>query len=507
LPSEYSTSQTLQEGWISQGHSPSLLTGGVFMLIKERFSIKSGRSFNCHKTIGFSPFIILFFLILSLTFIFGNTNAVARELVFDPSPDEALGRVEGYKLYYGKVESSDINNFDIKNYESQIIDLQMNTRHSLPDLEEGVTYYFAATAYGKGEESVFSEVLFYLVPEKNYTINASEGTGGSISPSGDIPVAHGDSLTLGITPDTGFEIKDVLVDGNSIGAISTYTFSNVLSSSNISVHFDDIPADSNTHMIEMDEVSVNHKWQRVSFKEIFIDPVVIAKPASLNGKEPAVVRIQNVDTTGFDIRIQEWDYLDGLHCYEQISYLVIEKGSYVLPGDIILEAGSFEADGNNFKFNAFSTTFNNVPVVIASVTSINEPNAVVGRIRNISRNGFEYYLQREEKNKTKHGVENISFIACEPFSGVLNHLKLEVGTTGNKVTHKFHHLSYNEKYLNIPNFLADMQTTNGSDTANIRHKNQNLYSIELHVSEEKSKDLEVNHTNENVGYIIISDQE
>jgi hypothetical protein len=340
-----------------------------------------------------------------------------------------------------------------------------------------------------------------------FTINASAGTGGSISPSGNLTVAHGKSLTFIMTPDTGYEIKEVLVDGKSMGAINTYTFSNVLSSSNISVHFEITPSDPTTHIIEMGEVSVNHKWQWVSFAGIFIDPIVVAKPAGLNDQEPAFVRIQNVDTTGFEIRIQEWDYLDGLHRYEQISYLVIEKGSYVLPGGILMEAGSFEADGNNFKFNPFSNTFNKIPVVIASVTSTKEPNAVVGRIRNVSHDGFEYYLQREEKNIKKHGVENVSFIACEPFSGVLNHLKLEVGTTGNKVTHKFHYLSYNEKFLNIPYFLADMQTTNGFDTANIRHQNKNLYSIELHISEEKSKDLEVNHTKENVGYIIISDQE
>jgi hypothetical protein len=628
------------------------------MLIKERFPIKSGRSFNCHKPIKFSPFIILFFLILAITFVFSNTNAVARELVFDPSPDEAFGKVEGYQLYYGKVEGS-IESFDIENYEPKTLDLGMNTGHPLPlpdlEFEVGITYYFAATAYGYGKESALSEVLLYTVPENNYIINASAGTGGSISPSGNITVAHGESLTFGITPETGYDIKNVLVDGESMGAISTYTydnvtadktisvtfetttytinasagtggnispsgkitvahgesltfgitpetgyeisevlvdgkpngaissytyenvtadkiisvtfkpikytidasastggsinpsgkitvahgesltfgitpetgyeisevlvdgesmgaissytFSNVLSSRIISVHFNMIPSDPTTHIIEMGEVSVNHKWQRVDFAEIFIDPVVVAKPASLNGKEPAVVRIQNVDTTGFEIRIQEWDYLDGVHRDEQISYLVIEKGSYVLPGGILMEAGSFEADGNKFKFNPFSNTFNQIPIVIASVTSVNEPNAVVGRINNVSHDGFDYYLQREEKNKKKHGVENVSFIACESFSGVLNQLKLEVGTTGNQVNHNFHYLSYNEKFLNIPYFLADMQTTNDTETANIRWQNKNLYSIELHISEEKSRDSELNHSNENVGYIIISDHE
>jgi hypothetical protein len=73
--------------------------------------------------------------------------------------------------------------------------------------------------------------------------------------------ANGESLTFLMAPDTGYEISEVLVDKNSVGAINTYTFSNVLSSSNVSVHFNIIPDDSNTHVIKMGEVSVNHKWQ------------------------------------------------------------------------------------------------------------------------------------------------------------------------------------------------------------------------------------------------------
>jgi len=58
--------------------------------------------------------------------------------------------------------------------------------------------------------------------------------------------------------------------------------------------------------------------------------VVVAGPISLNGVKPAVVRIQNVDDSGFEMRIQEWDYLDGWHTIEKVSYLVMEEGNYTL---------------------------------------------------------------------------------------------------------------------------------------------------------------------------------
>ena len=60
-----------------------------------------------------------------------------------------------------------------------------------------------------------------------YTITATAGTGGAIDPSGEVVVNEGDSQTFTITPDTGYEIGDVVVDGTSVGAVSSYTFENV----------------------------------------------------------------------------------------------------------------------------------------------------------------------------------------------------------------------------------------------------------------------------------------
>ena len=63
---------------------------------------------------------------------------------------------------------------------------------------------------------------------------------------------------------------------------------------------------------------MDENWKRVEFNDSFVNPVVVAKPSSYNGKHQAVVRIKNVDSTGFDIRIQEWDYLDGSHAFETV---------------------------------------------------------------------------------------------------------------------------------------------------------------------------------------------
>ncbi|SSC13327.1 conserved protein of unknown function [Mesotoga infera] len=72
---------------------------------------------------------------------------------------------------------------------------------------------------------------------KTYTITATAGTGGSINPAGSVNVTHGSNQSFTITPDTGYDIEDVKVDGVSIGAVSSYTFNNVTASHTISVTF------------------------------------------------------------------------------------------------------------------------------------------------------------------------------------------------------------------------------------------------------------------------------
>ncbi len=60
-----------------------------------------------------------------------------------------------------------------------------------------------------------------------YTIKASAGEGGSISPSGSVRVRRGSDKTFTLTPDEGYVIADVLVDGESVGAVDKYTFESV----------------------------------------------------------------------------------------------------------------------------------------------------------------------------------------------------------------------------------------------------------------------------------------
>ncbi|MGA3008255.1 MAG: FN3 associated domain-containing protein, partial [Opitutaceae bacterium] len=70
-----------------------------------------------------------------------------------------------------------------------------------------------------------------------FTIAASAGANGSISPSGNITVDQGATQTFVVTPNSGYVVAAVTVDGSSAGQVTSYTFNNVQANHTISVTF------------------------------------------------------------------------------------------------------------------------------------------------------------------------------------------------------------------------------------------------------------------------------
>jgi len=84
---------------------------------------------------------------------------------------------------------------------------------------------------------------------------------------------------------------------------------------------------------------INTNWTTINLTNRYVNPVVIANSLSTNEDIPAIVQVNNVTMTSFDIRVKEWTYLDGNHANEEISYIVVE-GSIPLNGDRFCEYGT-----------------------------------------------------------------------------------------------------------------------------------------------------------------------
>jgi LPXTG-motif cell wall-anchored protein len=82
-----------------------------------------------------------------------------------------------------------------------------------------------------------AQQLYVLQQTISHTITASAGANGSISPSGAVTVPDGNNQLFTITPNQNYHVTNVLVDGSSVGAVTSYTFTNVITDHTISASF------------------------------------------------------------------------------------------------------------------------------------------------------------------------------------------------------------------------------------------------------------------------------
>ncbi len=268
---------------------------------------------------------------------------------------------------------------------------------------------------------------------------------------------------------------------------------------------DDVPGELS---IEVGELDVDSAWQWVDLQQSFNDPVVIAKVVSAYDVDPVVVIIDDVDSSGFSIRLREWDYQDDFHAIETVYYVVVERGRHQLPDGAWIDADRVDiAKINRFGSTTFSEPFIMAPVVLTTVSAYAGLNAVTTRVRKVGLDGFEAKLQTQEVDKKLRTrvAGTIAYIAWEPSSVELNGFQVEVDRMVEGVNHAPTTIDYAVPSELPPILLADMQTTNGGDTASLRVADNDVASVDVWVQEDQSKDRETRHVPEEVGYLVIVD--
>ena len=154
-----------------------------------------------------------------------------------------------------------------------------------------------------------------------------------------------------------------------------------------------------------------NQWDRFEFDNSYTSPVVVGQVSSFNGDNPVHIRIKNVTADGFDFQMEEWDYQDGHHYFEDISFVVVEAGDHRLQDGTLINADTATVDDNWLTVN-FTTAFTADPVVLSQCMTHNGSDAVVTRQRNIAAGAFDLRLQEEEA-KGAHVDETVGYIAFE----------------------------------------------------------------------------------------------
>jgi len=145
--------------------------------------------------------------------------------------------------------------------------------------------------------------------------------------------------------------------------------------------------------------------------------------------------------------------------------------------------------------------FDSTPMVLAQQSSDNEADTTTTRIRNVSNSSFQVRLQ-EEENGGEHGTETLHYVAIEVGNGSVAGRDVSVNMTARSVAQNFVDVDFGGNFSGV-SFLPGMQTAFGSDTSVVRYNNLSSSGASVKIEEETSRDSEVTHTTEVVGWLVL----
>jgi len=151
-------------------------------------------------------------------------------LTWSPSV-QGTYQIGGYAIYRGTSQGNESP--------TPIATVSGNTTtYTDTNVSQQITYYYYVKAFDNQNPPNYSQPSNEIsVKIETFTITATAGQGGTIYPSGSVSVVSGSSQTFTIKPNLGYKIKDVKVDGTSVGAVNTYTFTNITSNHTIEAVF------------------------------------------------------------------------------------------------------------------------------------------------------------------------------------------------------------------------------------------------------------------------------
>lgn len=167
----------------------------------------------------------------------------------------------------------------------------------------------------------------------------------------------------------------------------------------------------------------NSSWQNISFRQSYTTtPIVITAP-STQGSDPAITRVRNVSTSGFEVNPVEPFARDGPHVAMSSAYIAIEAGVHVFPDGTVIEAGFVNTNKTQQASNVGGVSgwenvnlqhnFGSPPTIVAAIQTMNNETGENGSqapsvsslpwltvaIDNISANSFDVALERSESSQ------------------------------------------------------------------------------------------------------------
>jgi hypothetical protein len=263
-------------------------------------------------------------------------------------------------------------------------------------------------------------------------------------------------------------------------------------------------ASTNQVIAEVGTTSVGSLGATIGLSHNFINPVVFMLPPSLNEADPTAIRITDIQSNSIDVVLQEPSNEDGVHLREEVSWIVMEAGDWVLSDGTRLSVGTVDTSllsSSGFESISFDQSFDAKPAIISQVQTDNDSAWVVTRQRAANKDGFQISMQEEEATQgSGHALETLGWFAIERGVGDWDGNLFEAQSTGNAVTHALASLNFNAAFSDAPGFLAAIASMDGSDPSALRYTSLDSNGVDVQVMEERSADPETLHNTEVVDW-------
>ncbi len=258
---------------------------------------------------------------------------------------------------------------------------------------------------------------------------------------------------------------------------------------------------------------VTDAGQVVMLSDPFNNPVVFVRPASYNESDPVAVRVSDIQSDRFTVRLEEPTNEDGSHTGESISYIVFEAGTHELPDGSLLEVDTVETTAtvglfasHQWETVGFNSSFQTTPVLLTQIQTNNGLDYLNTRQRQVDTTEFEVALESQENVGAQQPTETIGYLALEPSSGTWDGLAYEAATTTRVITHNFSVHNFSQTFAAPPTLVANIAGLNENNNAILRYRNLGASSVELKIKEDTSFDAETNHSTEKVSYFAFDGQ-
>ncbi|MEL0633081.1 H-type lectin domain-containing protein [Pseudoalteromonas carrageenovora] len=301
-----------------------------------------------------------------------------------------------------------------------------------------------------------------------------------------------------------------------------------------------VPPKIEGRYIELQDTYTSPIWTKINFQQQYITPPAVFMLSTNQGGNPAIIRIRNITTTGFEALPLEPSGEDGGHVSMGAHYLAVEYGLHEFPDGTVMEVGSTDLQlelqygsksgfspitPKSYKSLVFAEPFSQRPNFFHSLQTLNSIDSnppsealipfltVAVESGSLSTSGVNIALEASETALGVIQSETVAYMAVEPGSnrtfsddnGV--EVSWETFFTGFKIdgwSNGCNYFNFTNDFAVAPLVVASKNSRLEEDGGWLRSCNLRTDRLGLVVDEDRDGDNERNHVEEEASILAMT---